>query len=101
MSSSYHHPAKLQRIKSGWLGKIYLGHPVRNFKVQVLISLQRRAFDLAMLELFNSKEREKDDWIALLESAHPSFRMVGITQPPGSNLSFIEIVWDGSSPAKV
>ena len=52
-----------------------------------------------MLELFNSKEREEDDWVALLESAHSSFRLLGITQPPGSNLSFIEVVWEGSSSA--
>lgn len=46
-----------------------------------------------MLELFNSKEREKDDWVRLLKEADPRFKLLDIKQPPRSKLSFIEVIW--------
>ena len=49
-----------------------------------------------MLELFNSKERDEDNWITLLQEADSRFRLIGIKQPPSSNLSFIEVVWKGT-----
>lgn len=54
-----------------------------------------RAFDLAMLELHNAKERDRDDWIELFRSADERFEVVKIYQPEGSRLGLIEIVWLG------
>lgn len=47
-----------------------------------------------MLELFNSKEREADEWRKLLENADQRFHLVGINVPPGSKLSFVEARWN-------
>lgn len=48
-----------------------------------------------MLELFNAKERERDDWVELFERADSRFVVRSIQKPPGSILSFIEVVWEG------
>ena len=48
-----------------------------------------------MLEMFNSKEREADDWLSLFQSADARFKFVDIKRPPNSKLSFIEVVWEG------
>jgi len=47
-----------------------------------------------MLELFNAKEREADEWKRLLEIADKRFHFVGINMPPGSKLSFVEARWN-------
>ncbi|KAL9124976.1 MAG: hypothetical protein Q9217_005755 [Psora testacea] len=52
-----------------------------------------RAFDLAMLELFNSKERGIEEWKNLLTAADIRLEWVGMGQPEGSKLSFIEARW--------
>lgn len=57
-----------------------------------------RAFDLAMLELQNSKEREASDWAALFERADPRFEFMGVRAPPKSLLSIIEAKWKGGNP---
>ena len=49
-----------------------------------------------MLELFNSKERDADDWVGLLRQADERFRLVDIKRPLRSKLSFIEISWEGN-----
>ncbi|KAL9123433.1 MAG: hypothetical protein Q9187_000003 [Circinaria calcarea] len=54
-----------------------------------------RAFDLAMLELQNAKEREEGDWAQLFRDADPRFRFVGVKQPPFSKLGIIEAAWEG------
>jgi hypothetical protein len=54
-----------------------------------------RAFDLAMLELFNSKEREPDDWLNLFAIADSRFKVTEIKQPATCKLAFIEAVWMG------
>ena len=48
-----------------------------------------------MLELFNSKERDVDDWATLLRQADERFSLVDIKRPSRSKLSFIEIIWRG------
>jgi len=50
--------------------------------------------DLAMLQIQNSREREVQDWRALLEEADSRFRIVGLNQPRGSKLAIIEAIWD-------
>lgn len=62
------------------------------------LTYMSRAFDLAMLELQNSKEREASDWAALFERADPRFEFVGVRAPPKSLLSIIEAKWKGGNP---
>ncbi|KAL8960510.1 MAG: hypothetical protein Q9183_005452 [Haloplaca sp. 2 TL-2023] len=54
-----------------------------------------RAFDLAMLELHNGKERDEDEWINLFKLADSRFEVVRIFRPKGSRLSLIEAEWRG------
>ena len=49
-----------------------------------------------MLEMFNSKERDADEWASLLRQADERFKLVDIKRPFRSKLSFIEIVWKGN-----
>lgn len=49
---------------------------------------------MVMFGLFNSKERATDDWKALFSAADPRFIFLGVRQPPDSNLSIIEAVWE-------
>jgi len=51
-----------------------------------------RQKDLMMIGTFNAKEREVDEWSALLKNADPSLRICAITRPVGSELSVIEVV---------
>ncbi|KAI8949865.1 S-adenosyl-L-methionine-dependent methyltransferase [Xylaria longipes] len=53
------------------------------------------ACDIVMNTVFNSKERTRDDWIALLNQADSRFKLKSIVTPPHASLSVIEIVWDG------
>jgi len=52
-----------------------------------------RQFDLGMLSLFNGRERDADDWQLLFDNADSRFRLAGITQPEGSSLAMIELIW--------
>ncbi|KAL8868324.1 MAG: hypothetical protein Q9174_005065 [Haloplaca sp. 1 TL-2023] len=54
-----------------------------------------RAFDLAMLELCNGKERDKDEWVDLFKLADQRFEVVRVLRPKGSRLSLIEAEWRG------
>lgn len=51
---------------------------------------------MGMMELYNGKERDRDDWVELIEHADRHFVLRSIQQPAGSFLSFIDIVWEGS-----
>ena len=51
--------------------------------------------DLSMLQLFNSREREPEDWTNLFNLADKRFTVVDIKRPPGSKLSFVEVIWKG------
>ena len=51
---------------------------------------------MSMLELYNGKERDRDDWAELIERADSHFVLKSIQKPAGSFLSFIEVVWEGS-----
>ena len=78
---------------NGLSGKNHLSSDV--FR-SLALTRQNRAFDLAMLELFNSKERDADEWSGLLREADERFKLVGIKRPLRSKLSFIEIMWEGN-----
>ena len=54
-----------------------------------------RAFDLAMLEFHNAKERDIDDWVGLLAMADSRYRLLDCKQPPGSRLAIMEVGWLG------
>lgn len=43
-----------------------------------------------MWALHNAKERDFDDWRALLEGADPNLEIVGVTKTGNSRLSMIE-----------
>lgn len=50
-----------------------------------------------MLSMHNGKERDVDGWKALFHQADPRFRVLSITQPPGSRLGIIEVGWVGEN----
>ncbi|PYI04753.1 S-adenosyl-L-methionine-dependent methyltransferase [Aspergillus sclerotiicarbonarius CBS 121057] len=54
---------------------------------------QVRTMDMNMLSLFNSRERDTEDWKRLLAQADGRFRWERVLQPEGSNLSIIEVSW--------
>ncbi|KAF6229075.1 hypothetical protein HO133_007189 [Letharia lupina] len=54
-----------------------------------------RSYDLGMKSLFNSKERESEDWENLLKIADRRFLFKGARVPAGSSLAIIEACWDG------
>lgn len=53
-----------------------------------------RAEDLNMGAVFNSRERTVSEWATLLTDADPRFLLKGVTQPKGSALGIIEVIWD-------
>jgi O-methyltransferase domain len=59
-----------------------------------------RATDLGMMGFTNSKERDRNDWIELLKEADPGFVLKNIKTPPKSELSLVEIVWEGQPASK-
>ncbi|KAF2707636.1 S-adenosyl-L-methionine-dependent methyltransferase [Pleomassaria siparia CBS 279.74] len=54
-----------------------------------------RAFDLVMKECFNAKERDINDWTALLKKADERFVIADVKRPEGSQLQIIEVNWEG------
>ncbi|KAK4216229.1 S-adenosyl-L-methionine-dependent methyltransferase [Rhypophila decipiens] len=54
-----------------------------------------RGMDLCMAELFNSQERELDDWANLFKLADSRFEFKGAHQPDGSEMSLIVAEWKG------
>ena len=56
-----------------------------------------RQKDLTMIQTFNAKEREEDEWTDLLTRADPRLRVRAIERPAGSELSVIVAQLDYSS----
>jgi len=52
-----------------------------------------------MLQVQNSREREHQDWGHLFKEADPRFKFLGVQQPPGSKLAFIEAGWEPADMA--
>jgi hypothetical protein len=48
-----------------------------------------------MLQLFNGKERDLQEWQDLLEMADLRFHFRNVSKPAGSALSVMEAVWTG------
>lgn len=59
----------------------------------VPVSVERlvRTRDMTMLQSFNSKERDLDDWKALLADVDAGLHLVNVVQPFGSALSVLEV----------
>ena len=53
----------------------------------------RRAADLNMLGVFNSRERDLDEWQHLFQEADHRFEFIGVEEPRGSALAIIEARW--------
>ncbi|KAF7911084.1 uncharacterized protein EAF01_002592 [Botrytis porri] len=54
-----------------------------------------RDMDMIILPLFNSRERDVDDWANLFQAADPRFGKPKAWIPEGSNLVIIEATWEG------
>ncbi|KAI1103505.1 S-adenosyl-L-methionine-dependent methyltransferase [Jackrogersella minutella] len=50
-----------------------------------------RTLDIAMMALFNSVERDIDDWKELFRMADPKLKLVNVTKPLGSALAVMEL----------
>ena len=78
-----HHITKESWGKSAW----------ESSSAIAFVLIEFRSFDMAMLEFHNGKERDMDDWRQLFISADPNYHILGVTQPAGSRLGFIEVGW--------
>lgn len=56
-----------------------------------------RGYDLSMKQQLNSKEREGEEWAALLQQVDPKLKLVAIKSWPQSLLSIIEAQWEGET----
>jgi hypothetical protein len=50
---------------------------------------------MIMFSLFNSRERDADDWDHLFRSADTRYGQVKAWVPEGSRLGIVEAVWQG------
>lgn len=57
-----------------------------------------RVRDLTMMQVFNAKEREADDWEVLLKSA--GLQIDNVNQPEGSVMSVMDVSERGNKPAE-
>ena len=48
---------------------------------------------MTMLAFFNSREREKHDWMVLFREADERFKDIKMWTPDGSSFSIIEATW--------
>jgi hypothetical protein len=51
--------------------------------------------DVMMLEIANARERRLEEWEGLFEEADSRFVFKGVTKPDESELSLIEVAWEG------
>jgi 6-hydroxytryprostatin B O-methyltransferase len=68
------------------------------------VSVERlvRARDMTMIQAFNSKERDLDDWKNLLVLANPNLALVNVIQPFGSAMAVLEVAFKAkNTPAVV
>ena len=49
---------------------------------------------MLMLTLCNARERDGEDWEALVREADGRFRVVSVFVPKGSSLGIIEVKWE-------
>lgn len=56
-----------------------------------IVEAALRVRDMTMMQTHNSKEREFDEWVALLESADARLRLKSVRQPFGSTMAILEV----------
>lgn len=68
----------------------------------VPVSVERlvRVRDLTMLQAFNSKERDLDDWKETLAIANPRLQLGRVVQPFGSAMSVLEVSLGNATAGK-
>jgi len=73
--------------------RLLIMDPVSPAPGSVPVSVERivRIRDLTMLQAFNSKERDEDDWKVLLAAADLRLHLVRIIQPLDSAMSVLEV----------
>jgi hypothetical protein len=59
-----------------------------------MLLTETRCQDLAMMAVFNSKERSMEEWTQLVTKADPRFRLKSVVQLPPSSLAMLEVVWE-------
>lgn len=47
------------------------------------------------MAMLNAKERGRDDWKELFREADTRFHFLGVKNPPGAQMSFMEASWEG------
>ena len=50
-----------------------------------------------MLSILNARERDADEWRALIAEADPRFEFQGVKRPHGSTLAIMEAILNGST----
>ena len=50
-----------------------------------------------MLSILNARERNADEWRALIAEVDPRYKFQGVKRPHGSNLAIMEAIWNGST----
>lgn len=60
-----------------------------------------RTTDLAMLSMFNAKERNWNDWLQLFAEADPGFVLKSANTPPKSELALIVVEWKGQQSRNI
>ena len=60
--------------------------------IPVVTEAALRVKDLKMMQVFNGKERELEEWVELLEGADRRLRLRNVVQPFGSLMSVLEVV---------
>lgn len=50
---------------------------------------------MLMMTLFNSRERELDDWINLFKEADPRFQFIGVEKMEVGTMSVLTFIWEG------
>ncbi|KAK1759952.1 S-adenosyl-L-methionine-dependent methyltransferase [Echria macrotheca] len=55
---------------------------------------QIRCKDIAMMSMFNSKERTMDEWKELVTKADARFRLKSVVQLPASPMGVLEFTWE-------
>ena len=52
-----------------------------------------RRSDMRMMQMFNGREREYEDWTGLFQSADPKMSVKSFKQAKGSLLGFMEVAY--------
>lgn len=64
------------------------------FCLELGLSINRE-MDMIVLSLFNSREREMEDWVMLFRQADERYIDVKAWVPEGSSLAIVEALWSG------